>query len=63
MVQMGEQIEVYEKQIEILKGGSYSSQTTKATDPIVGLCKALADLDLKGAEIEKLKKTVATQGE
>jgi hypothetical protein len=63
MVQMGEQIEVYEKQIEILKGGSSSSQSTKATDPIVGLSKALADLNLKGAEIEKLKKTVATQGE
>jgi hypothetical protein len=63
MVQMEEQMELQEKHIEILKGGSSSSQETTSTDPTDGLSKALTDLNMKGDEIEKLKKTVATQGE
>jgi hypothetical protein len=46
-----------------LKGGSSSSQVTESTDPTEGLSKALAYLNMKGDEIEKLKKTIATQNE
>jgi hypothetical protein len=60
---MEEHIELYEKQIEILKGGSSSSQVTESTDPTDGLSRALVDLNLKGDEIEKLKKTISTQQE
>jgi thioesterase domain-containing protein len=63
MVQMEEEMELQEKQIEILKGGCTSSCATTSTDPTDGLSKALEDLDLKGDEIEKLKRTIATQGE
>jgi hypothetical protein len=54
---------LYEKHIEILKGGSSSSQSTKSTDPTTRLSKALADLNLKGVEIEKLKKTISIHNE
>jgi hypothetical protein len=60
MVQMGEHIELYEKQIEILKGGSSSSQST---NPTARLSKALTNLNLKGVEIAKLKKTISIQNE
>jgi len=41
MVQTEEQMELREKHIEILKGGSYSSQETTSTNPIDGLSKSL----------------------
>jgi hypothetical protein len=63
MVQMGEHIELYESQIKILKEGSSSSEAAKSADPTTGLTKALADLNLKGVEIEKLKKTISDQKE
>jgi hypothetical protein len=46
-----------------LKGGSHLLQSTESSDPTTGLSKALADLNLKGVEIDKLKKTIATQNE
>jgi hypothetical protein len=35
----------------------------ESTDPTYGLSRSLADLNLKGVEIEKLKKTISTQNE
>jgi hypothetical protein len=35
----------------------------ESTDPTDGLSRALADLNLKGIEIEKLNKTISTQNE
>jgi chromosome segregation ATPase len=63
MVQMGDQMEMYEKHIEILKKGPSSSQMTESTDPTEGLAKALSELNLKGVEIEKLNKSISTQNE
>jgi hypothetical protein len=63
MIQMEEQIDLYAKQIETLKGGSHLLQSTESSDPTTGLSKALADLNMKGDEIDKLKKTIATQNE
>jgi hypothetical protein len=63
MVQMEEQIDLYQKQIEILKGGSSSSQLPESTDMTEGLSRTLAYLNLKEVEIEKMKKTIATQNE
>jgi hypothetical protein len=63
MAEMGEQMEMYEKQIESLKGGSSSSQATETSDPIVGLSRELADLNMKGVEIEILKKTISEKKE
>jgi len=63
MVQMEEHMELHEKKIEIFKGESSSSHVITSTDPTDGLSKSLENLNLKGDKIEKLKKTVATQGE
>jgi len=63
MMQMGYQIEMYEKHIEILKKGTSSSQTTKSLDTTHGLSKELADFNLKGDKIEKVKKKISTQNE
>jgi hypothetical protein len=63
MIQMEEQIDLYAKQIETLKGGSSLLQSEKSSDPTTGLSKALADLNLKEVEIDKLKKTISTQNE
>ena len=63
MKEMGEQIEMCENWIEVLKEGSYSSQTTKSLDPTTRLEKSLTYLNLKGVAIEKLKKTISTQNE
>ena len=60
---MGEQIELYESQIKILKEGTTSSKTTKSVDPTVGLTKALANLNMKGVKLEKLKKTISYKKE
>jgi hypothetical protein len=60
---MGEHIELYEIKIKILKEGSFSSEASKSVDPIVGLSKELVYLNLKGMEMEKLKKTIASQKE
>jgi hypothetical protein len=61
MVETGEQIEMYEKQIKSIKRGSSSFQAAKTLDPTTGLSKALAYLNLKGVEIESLKKTILEQ--
>jgi hypothetical protein len=61
IVQMKDQMEIYEKQIESLKRGSSSSQSTEPTDPFEELAKTLSKLNLKGVEIEKLKKSISTQ--
>jgi uncharacterized phage infection (PIP) family protein YhgE len=63
MVQMEEQIDLYAKQIENLKGGSHLLQSAESSDPTTRLSKALVDLNMKGAKIDKLKKTIATQNE
>jgi len=63
MIRMGEKIEMNEKQIEIMKRGSSSSKMTELANPTDGLSRALADLNLKGFEVEKLKKTISTQNE
>jgi hypothetical protein len=52
---------LYAKKIENLKGGSHLLQSTESFDPTTGLSKALVDLNLKGVEIDKLKKTIATK--
>jgi hypothetical protein len=63
MVHMEEHIELYENQIEILKGGSSSSHVIGSTYPTDGLLRVLADLNLKGVKIEKMKKTISTLNE
>jgi hypothetical protein len=63
MVQMEEEMELQQKHIEILKGGCTSSCAITSIDATDGFSKALVNLDLKGDEIEKLKRTVATQDE
>jgi hypothetical protein len=63
MVQMGEEIDLQQKRIEILKGGCTSSCALTSTYARDRLSKALEDLDLKKAEIEKLKRIIATQDE
>jgi hypothetical protein len=63
MVDMGEQMEMYEKKIESLKGESSSLQATETSDSTAGLSRALGDLNLKGVEIESLKKTISEQKE
>jgi len=60
---MEEKFDLYEKQIQVLKGESSSSHVTKPTNPTKGLTKALADLNMKGDEIEKMKNTLTTQKE
>ena len=60
---MEEQIDLYAKKIENLKGGSHLLQSAESSDPTTRLSKAFADLTLKGVEIDKLKKTIATQNE
>jgi hypothetical protein len=44
---------LYQKKIEILKGGSSSSQLPELADPTEGLSRTLVDLNLKEAEIGK----------
>jgi hypothetical protein len=63
MVQMKDQMEVYEQQIEALKKGVSSSQSSEPTNPSEELAKALSELNLKGVEIEKLKKSVSVQND
>ena len=60
---MGEDMELHQKHNEILKGGCTSSGALTSTDARDGLSKALTDLDLKGVEIKKLKRTIAIHGE
>jgi hypothetical protein len=43
MIEMGEHMEMYEKPIESLKGGSSSFQEIETSDLIVGLSRELAD--------------------
>jgi hypothetical protein len=59
MAEMGEQMEIYEIQIESLKGGSSSSQAVETSDPTTGLSRALPNLNLKGVEIESQEKTIS----
>jgi len=59
IAEIGKQMEMYEKHIESLKGGSSSSQATKTSYPIVGLSRELVNLNLKGVEIEILKKIIS----
>jgi hypothetical protein len=59
MEEMGEHMEMYENQIENLKAGSSSSQAVETSDPTTRLSKELTDLNLKGVEIESLKKTIS----
>jgi len=54
---------MYEKEIEILKKGPYSSQIADSSHTSERLAKSLSGLNLKGVEIEKLKKSVSTQNE
>jgi hypothetical protein len=54
---------LYGKWIDTLRGGSYSSQSTESSDPTTGLSKALSNLNLKGVEIERMKKTIFAQNE
>jgi chromosome segregation ATPase len=60
---MKDQMEVYEKQIEALKKGISSSQSSEPTYPSEELTRALSELNIKGVEIEKLKKSVSTQND
>ena len=58
MVDMGERMEMYEKHIESLKGGSSSLQAVETSDPTIGLSMELTDLNTKGVKIEILKKII-----
>jgi hypothetical protein len=49
-------MEVYEKKIEALKKEIFSSQSSKLIYPSEELTIALSKLNLKGVEIEKIKK-------
>jgi hypothetical protein len=49
---MGDHMEMYEKQIGILKKGTSPSQIIESVDPTEGLARALANLNLKGVQIE-----------
>jgi chromosome segregation ATPase len=57
---MKDQLENYERQIELLKRGNSSSQPTYFS---VELSKALSEINQKGFEIEKLKKIVSSHQE
>jgi len=54
---------VYEKQIESLKKGIFSSQSSKPIDTSEELAKDLSELNLKGVEIEKIKKSLSIQND
>jgi SMC interacting uncharacterized protein involved in chromosome segregation len=57
MAQMKDQLEKYERQIELLKGGNSSSQPIYFSTE---LSKSLSSINQKGVEIEKLKKKIET---
>jgi hypothetical protein len=61
MMEMGEEMELQQKEIEVLKGGCTSPCALETTNAREGLSKELSDLDLKKDEIEKLKRTIGTQ--
>lgn len=63
IIQIKDQIEVYEKQIESLKKGIFSSQSSEPIDTSEELAKALSELNLKGVEIEKIKKSLSIQND
>ena len=56
---MGEQMEMYENQIENLKAGSFSSQAVETSDRTTRLSRELGDLNLEGVEIKSRKKTIS----
>jgi hypothetical protein len=56
-------MEMHEKQIGSLKGGSSSLQAAMILDPTTRISRELAYLNLKGVEIERLKKTISKQKE
>jgi hypothetical protein len=63
MVQIEEEMELQQNKIEILKGGFTSSCAITSIDAKDGLLIAPTNLDIKGDEIEKLKRIVATRDE
>jgi len=60
---MKDQMEVYEQQIQALKKQVSSSLSSEPTYPCEELASSLWELDLKGIEIEKLKKSMSMEND